>query len=65
MTPVDELRSDMRFVPGLQDANSTITWANRAEVGKVSEPIQSGDSYVVGILTGIREEGVPATGGCA
>ncbi|MCB0771162.1 MAG: SurA N-terminal domain-containing protein, partial [Flavobacteriales bacterium] len=60
VTPVDELRGDMRYVPGLQDPNSTITWANRAEIGAVSEPIQSGDNYVVGILTGIREEGVPA-----
>ena len=59
VTPVDELRGDMRYVPGLQDANSIITWANRAEVDKLSEPIQSGDSYVVGILTGIREEGIP------
>ena len=59
VTPVDELRSDMRFVPGLQDANSTVTWANRAEIGKLSEPIQSGDNYVVGILTGIRAEGAP------
>ncbi|HRH67880.1 MAG: peptidylprolyl isomerase [Flavobacteriales bacterium] len=59
VTPVDELRGDMRYVPGLQDANSVITWANRAEVGKLSEPIQSGDNYVVGILTGIREEGIP------
>lgn len=59
VTPVDELRSDMRFVPGLQDANSIISWANRAKVGELSEPTQSGDNYVVAILTGIREEGVP------
>jgi len=59
VTPVDELRGDMRYVPGLQDANSIISWANRAEVGKLSEPVQSGDNYVVGILTGIREEGIP------
>lgn len=60
VTPVEELRTDQRFVPGLQDANSVVTWVNRAEVGKVSEPIQSGDNYVVAILTGVREEGVPA-----
>jgi peptidyl-prolyl cis-trans isomerase D len=59
VTPVDELRADMRYVPGLQDPNGTISWANRATVGKVSEPMQSGDNYVVAILTGIREEGVP------
>ncbi|MBL7952577.1 MAG: peptidylprolyl isomerase [Flavobacteriales bacterium] len=60
VTPVDELRNDQRFVPGLQDANSVVSWVNRAEVGKVSEPVQSGDNYVVAILTGIREEGAPA-----
>lgn len=59
VTPVDELRNDQRFVPGLQDATSVVTWVNRAEVGKLSEPIQSGDNYVVAILTGIRAEGVP------
>lgn len=59
VTPVEELRNDQRYVPGLQDANSVVMWVNRAEVGKVSEPIQSGDNYVVAILTGIREEGVP------
>lgn len=60
VTPVDELRNDQRFVPGLQDANSVVTWVNRADVNTVSEPIQSGDNYVVAILTGIREEGAPA-----
>lgn len=59
VTPVDELRNDQRYVPGLQDANSVVSWVNRAEVGKLSEPIQSGDNYVVAVLTGIREEGVP------
>lgn len=59
VTPVDELRNDQRFVPGLQDAQPVVSWVNRAEVGKLSEPIQSGDSYVVAILTGIREEGAP------
>ncbi|MBX2971536.1 MAG: peptidylprolyl isomerase [Flavobacteriales bacterium] len=59
VTPVDELRNDQRYVPGLQDATSVVTWVNRAEVGKPSEPIQSGDNYVVAILTGIRNEGAP------
>jgi len=59
ITPVEELRSDMRTVPGLQQSNSVITWANRAKLGEVSEPMDAGDNYVVGIMTGIREEGVP------
>ena len=36
-----------------------VSWVNRAELGKVSEPMQSGDNYVVAILTGIKAEGVP------
>jgi peptidyl-prolyl cis-trans isomerase D len=60
VTDVDELRPDMRFVSGLTNPNSTITWVNRAKVGAVSEPLDAGDNYVVAILTGIREEGPPA-----
>ncbi|MCB0766611.1 MAG: peptidylprolyl isomerase [Flavobacteriales bacterium] len=59
VTPVDELRNDQRFVPGLQEAGPVVTWVNRAEVGQVSEPMQSGDNYVVAILTGIKAEGAP------
>ncbi|HPF89427.1 MAG: peptidylprolyl isomerase [Flavobacteriales bacterium] len=59
VTPVDELRNDQRFVPGLQEAGPVVTWANRAKVGDVSEPMQSGDNYVVAILTGIKAEGTP------
>lgn len=57
---VDEFRPDMRFVAGLTQPNSVISWVNRADVGDVSEPLDAGETYVVAILTGIREEGVPA-----
>ena len=60
LVAVDELRPDQRFVSGLQQPNSTISWVNRAEVGNVSEPLEAGDNYVVALLTGIRAEGVPA-----
>lgn len=59
LTAVDELRPDQRFVTGLQEPNTTISWVNRAEVGDVSEPLEAGDNYVVALLTGIRAEGVP------
>ncbi|MBP6697604.1 MAG: peptidylprolyl isomerase, partial [Flavobacteriales bacterium] len=57
---VDELRNDQRFVPGLQDPFTLISWVNRAEVGTVSEPIEVGESYVVAMLRKIREQGRPA-----
>jgi peptidyl-prolyl cis-trans isomerase D len=60
LTAVEELRPDQRFVSGLQEPNSTISWVNRAELDQVSEPLEAGDNYVVALLTGIREEGVPA-----
>lgn len=59
LTPVEEFRPDARFIPGLQEPNTTISWVNRAEEGEVSEPLEAGDNYVVAILTRIREEGVP------
>jgi peptidyl-prolyl cis-trans isomerase D len=60
LTAVEELRPDQRFVSGLQEPNSTISWVNRADLDQVSEPLEAGDNYVVALLTGIREEGVPA-----
>ena len=59
LTPVEEFRPDVRFIPGLQEPNTTISWVNRAEEGQVSEPLEAGDNYVVAILTRIRLEGVP------
>jgi peptidyl-prolyl cis-trans isomerase D len=56
---VDEFRPDMRNVAGLQQPNSVITWVNRAKLDAVSEPLDAGENYVVALLTGIREEGVP------
>lgn len=59
-TPVPELRADQRFVPGLQEADEVVRWVDHAAAdAKSSEPLTSGDSYVVCSLNGIREEGVP------
>ena len=60
ITPVKDLRADNKYVPGMQDPTSVVTWANRAELdGKPSAPIESGDAYVVCILKGIKQDGVP------
>ena len=59
-TPVDELRADAHYVPGLQDASAVVSWVNHAKLGdKPSEPLSADESYVVALLTGIREEGEP------
>ncbi len=60
-TPVDQLKPDQSFVPGLQDAGEVVRWVNHAAAdAKSSEPLTSGDSYVVCSLLGIHEPGVPA-----
>ena len=59
VTSVDDFRVDARFVQGLQQPNSTITWVNRAEVGAVSEPQDAGDNYVVIVLKKVKAEGAP------
>jgi len=59
LTPVDDFRPDARYVAGMQEPNTTISWVNRAKVGDVSEPLEAGDNYAVAVLTGIRAEGAP------
>lgn len=59
VTPVEDFRPDVRYVQGLTDPNSIITFVNRAKAGEVSEPLDAGDNYVVAMVTGIREEGTP------
>ncbi len=59
-TPVDELRPGQSFVQGLQEPEQVVSWVNHAKAGAPSsEPLTSGDSYVVCSLRGIREAGVP------
>lgn len=59
VTNVDDFQVDSRFVQGLQQPNSIISWVNRAEVGDVSDPRDSGDNWVVAVLRSIKEEGAP------
>ncbi|HEY0977153.1 MAG TPA: peptidylprolyl isomerase [Flavobacteriales bacterium] len=59
-TPVAELRGDQRFVPGLQKPEEVMAWVNHAAPdAKTSEPLGTDDGYVICILRGIREAGVP------
>lgn len=59
-TPVEDMRPEQRYVPGLQEADEVVRWVNHAKAdAKSSEPLVSGDSYVVCTLLRIREEGVP------
>jgi parvulin-like peptidyl-prolyl isomerase len=61
ITPVQDMRADQKYVPGLQEPNSVVAWVNRAELdGKPSPPVESGEAYVVSLLQGVKKEGVPA-----
>jgi peptidyl-prolyl cis-trans isomerase D len=45
---------------GLSNAGPVVSWAFNAEkVGAVSNPIAIGDSYILAVLTRIKEKGVP------
>ncbi|HRP81867.1 MAG TPA: peptidylprolyl isomerase [Flavobacteriales bacterium] len=59
-TPVDNIRPDQNYVPGLQNADEVVRWVNHAAAdAPSSEPLVSGDSYVVCSLHAIRQPGVP------
>ena len=60
VTTVDDFRADSRFVQGLQQPAGVIGWVNRAKVGDVSDPKESGENYVVAVLKAIKEEGPPS-----
>lgn len=60
ITPVPDLVGNSQYVPGLQDVKQVVQWVNHAEPGaKSSEPLVSDESYVVCLLTGIRQDGAP------
>lgn len=56
---VDELRNDQRFVPGVQEPGSVISWVNNADLDEVSGPIEAGENYVVAMVRKIRQQGRP------
>jgi peptidyl-prolyl cis-trans isomerase D len=47
-------------VSGLQEARELTRWAyaEKTEIGNVSEPFESADKYVVGALVSVKEEGI-------
>lgn len=57
--PVDDMRLDQRYIPGLTEPAAVASWVNNAEPGSVSKPLTSGESYVVALLKKVKEEGAP------
>lgn len=54
-----EILENAKYISGLDNARDIIRWiyAEKTEVGTVSEPFMSGDRYVVAIVTKINEKG--------
>lgn len=45
---------------GMDETKSVITWALGAKTGEISDIFESGDHYIVAILTASRPDGIPA-----
>ncbi len=51
-----------RLVRGLEDSGEIVRWAEDAKVGKISEIFNTGDSYVVAIVTEINDDEYQSVG---
>lgn len=51
------LKENDRTIAGLQNPRQLIRWAYEAEKGDVSDVIELGNNFVIGVLTNISEEG--------
>jgi peptidyl-prolyl cis-trans isomerase D len=54
------LKENDRTIAGLESPRQLIRWAFEAEKGDVSEVFELGNTFVVGVLTAVREEGTTA-----
>ena len=54
------LKENDRTIAGLENPRQLIRWAYEAEKGDVSEVFELGNTFVVGVLTAVREEGFTA-----
>lgn len=54
------LKEADRTVAGLENPRALIRWAFEAEKGNVSQVFELGNTFVVGVLTNIKEEGFTA-----
>lgn len=51
------LKENDRTIAGLENPRQLIRWAYEAEKGDISEVFELGNTFVVGVLTAVREEG--------
>jgi peptidyl-prolyl cis-trans isomerase D len=55
------IRANARSISGISNAREVVKWAydSSTKVGDITEPMEIDDRFVVGVLTGSREEGAP------
>lgn len=59
LTEVPSLIKENDFsIPGLQDARSIVSWAFKAKVGELSDPLSVGDNFIVATVDKIYKEGL-------
>ncbi|MBE2246880.1 MAG: peptidylprolyl isomerase [Candidatus Competibacteraceae bacterium] len=61
LVPRDEsfITESSRGIMGLDDSRDIIKWALMSKRGEISEVFQSGNNYVVALLTTVRSDGIP------
>jgi peptidyl-prolyl cis-trans isomerase D len=54
--------STSQGVSGVPDSREVVQWSYEADrkIGDVSSPIEAGDKFIVALMTGSREDGIPA-----
>lgn len=62
INPGKSIAPSAKSVAGIPDSRGLTRWAYNTDrtVGDVSQPMEFGDQFVVAVLTGSREEGVPS-----
>jgi peptidyl-prolyl cis-trans isomerase D len=54
----DNIKENDRNIAGIESPRSLIKWVYENKKGKVSEPLEFGDKYIVAVITGVKEKGI-------
>ncbi|MBI3235111.1 MAG: peptidylprolyl isomerase, partial [Bacteroidetes bacterium] len=55
-----KVKSSDRFVQGLTEPKEIIRWMFEADKGKISDVLYMNNKYIIAVLTGAREKGIPS-----
>lgn len=54
----DNIKENDRSIAGIESPRSLIKWVYENKKGKVSEPLEFGDKYIVAVITEVKEKGI-------